>query len=244
MNATRQIPIALAILTSLWGGLVEAQFTPPRVQYVINAVGTGRDAQAALAARRYYIDAGVTLSIKKGDVLNVYREKRPVPNMPAPIRMFIGTMVITEAQAASSVGRFDPADSALEHPMIRHKIAMVNDIVVPVLVIDNSVLFDPGQAILKPAAAGEFTKVADFYNLFTPGKLLIVGHTDSDGDADANLLLSEQRANAVKDWLVTTEGIPAAVLEAQGFGEDQPIVPNDTPENKVLNRRIEVQIWE
>jgi len=67
---------------------------------------------------------------------------------------------------------------------------MKSDIVVPRLVIDNSVLFDPGDRSLKIGAAKEFDKVAEFVQMFSPAKLIIEGHTDGDGEAEENLILS------------------------------------------------------
>jgi outer membrane protein OmpA-like peptidoglycan-associated protein len=66
----------------------------------------------------------------------------------------------------------------------------------------------------------------------------ITGHTDSDGEAAANLDLSKRRAAAVKRYLAA-KGIAPARLETEGFGSTKPVVPNDTPENKAKNRRIE-----
>ena len=66
----------------------------------------------------------------------------------------------------------------------------------------------------------------------------IVGYTDSDGAPDANLALSQSRADAVKAYLVE-RGVAEGDLTALGRGEADPIAPNDTPENKAKNRRIE-----
>lgn len=237
--------VLLVLLLAGWMTPSAAQFTPPRIRHVINPVNTGQDVKQELNDRRYYMDRGQTSSINKGDVLNVYREKRVVRGSALVIRVFIGTMLITDAQQTSSVGVFEPNESAIAHPMIRYKTAMKTDIVVPRLVIDNSVLFDPGGGSLKPDAAEEFAKVADFVRLFSPSKLIIEGHTDGDGDAEANLNLSLLRATNVKNWLVAEyDFITAQMIEAKGSGEEQPIVPNNSDENKQLNRRIEVLVWE
>ena len=66
----------------------------------------------------------------------------------------------------------------------------------------------------------------------------ISGHTDSDGSDSYNQQLSQDRANSVKQWLVE-HGINGDRIETVGYGEDKPIAPNDTPENKLKNRRIE-----
>jgi len=146
------------------------------------------------------------------------------------MRVFIGTMLSADSQQSSSVGRFEPNEIAIAHPMIRHKTAMTSDIVVPTLVIDNSVLFDPGVGVLKSGAAEEFAKVAEFVQMFSPSKLVIDGHTDSDGDREGNQKLSEKRAKMVRQYLIDTyEFIKPAMVEAKGYGEARPIVSNDTP---------------
>jgi outer membrane protein OmpA-like peptidoglycan-associated protein len=133
----------------------------------------------------------------------------------------------------------------MEQSVIKNKIAMNGDIVVPRLIIDSGVLFDPGSFDLKPKAAEEFIRVAEFVRLFTPGKLIVEGHTDSDGGSASNLRLSEQRAQQITKYLVDQyDYITPAMVEARGFGESRSLVPNDTPENKALNRRIEVIVWE
>ena len=71
-------------------------------------------------------------------------------------------------------------------------------------------------------------------------RLSIEGHTDSDGPDDHNTTLSQNRANAVRDYLVSTYGIAADRLEAKGWGESQPIDSNDSAEGKANNRRVEL----
>jgi len=66
----------------------------------------------------------------------------------------------------------------------------------------------------------------------------ISGHTDSRGSNSSNQRLSESRASSVKEWLVA-KGIDGNRITTIGFGEDKPIVPNDSPENMLKNRRIE-----
>jgi outer membrane protein OmpA-like peptidoglycan-associated protein len=71
-------------------------------------------------------------------------------------------------------------------------------------------------------------------------KIDIVGHTDSTGDAKANQALSERRAGAVKQVLVSTYGADANRITARGAGADQPIQKNDTPDGRAMNRRVEI----
>ena len=180
-------------------------------------------------------------------VLNVYRQKEVVlgPDQTQSLRTFMGTMAIMASEEGISVGRFTPDFRIASNPMIQFKTAMKGDSVVPKLKIDSSVLFTPGQAGLATAAQQELEKVAQFVQNFSPSKVIIEGHTDSDGDETANQTLSETRAEAVKDYLITEyEYITADMVVAQGYGEMRPLVNNDTPENKALNRRIEIVVWE
>ncbi len=98
------------------------------------------------------------------------------------------------------------------------------------------ITFASGGSDLTDAGQVELNKVAAFL-LQTPGNIEIGGHTDSDGEPGFNQTLSQARADAVKTYLAA-QGIPAEAMTSVGFGEDQPIAPNDTPENKAKNRRI------
>lgn len=69
-------------------------------------------------------------------------------------------------------------------------------------------------------------------------KVLIEGHTDSTGPEDYNLGLSLRRARAVKDYIVS-RGVAAERMEVKGLGESEPIAPNETPEGRAKNRRVE-----
>ncbi len=71
-------------------------------------------------------------------------------------------------------------------------------------------------------------------------KLTVEGHTDNAGDAAANQALSQARAEAVKQALVTTYGVDAVRLEGRGYGASRPAAPNATPEGRAANRRVEL----
>ena len=220
------------------------KFNPPRIIHIIRPQDTGNLDPSVVGERLYYIDKGQEVNINRGDVLNVYREKKIHPALPKGMRIFIGTMLITESQSGSSIGSFT-AGEKIGLPLIKFKVPLKNDIVVPRLIIGSSVLFNPGAFTLSTGAAGEFDKVAYFIKNFSPGKIIIEGHTDSDGEEDANQTLSEQRSDRVVEFLINTYPyITSGMIEARGYGEKQPIAPNDSPENKKLNRRIEVIVWE
>ena len=72
-----------------------------------------------------------------------------------------------------------------------------------------------------------------------PGiRIEVAGHTDGEGEPDRNQRLSERRAQSVADFL-TKAGVDSAKLVPVGYGQSQPIAPNDTADNRALNRRIE-----
>jgi outer membrane protein OmpA-like peptidoglycan-associated protein len=70
-------------------------------------------------------------------------------------------------------------------------------------------------------------------------KVKIIGHTDSDGNANSNLELSKKRAAAVKQTLASEFGVDASRLETDGKGASEPSEPNTTTEGKANNRRVE-----
>ncbi len=104
--------------------------------------------------------------------------------------------------------------------------------------VTHAINFDVNKSTIQPRSMGFITQLAQFLKSNPTIKLEIDGHTDSDGDADANLKLSQARADEVKKQLAAM-GIDAARLTAKGLGPTKPIKPNTTPENKAENRRVE-----
>ena len=108
------------------------------------------------------------------------------------------------------------------------------------------VLFDFDKAELLPKARDTLHQAADFIRDKAKGTVRIAGHTDAKGDANYNQKLSERRANAVKVWFVTKEGLQNVKFTTEGFGKQQPVAPNakpdgsDDPEGRQKNRRVEI----
>ena len=245
---SRAVGAWVVAVTVLGVNSVHAEFDPPRIIHILHTLDTGGLPDSLAGKTAYYINKGVEKNINRGDVLNVYREKKLDPSIPRPLRIFIGTMTVTDSQPGSCVGRFDPNSAALASPLIRFKTPLKNDIVVPRLIIDSEVLFAAGKAALKKGAEVELSAVADFIRDFSPSKLVIEGHTDGDGEQDYNQRLSEERAKTVRLLLVNNplyeDFVTDQMVAAVGYGEERPIVPNDSDANKALNRRIEVIVWE
>jgi len=104
-TASPAIALGTAVIALALGiGQCYAKFDPPRIILPINPPNANGAAAGQMEGRRFYIDRGLDLSINKDDVLNVYREKRLSRKIPRPIRIFIGTMVITDSHEGSSIG--------------------------------------------------------------------------------------------------------------------------------------------
>jgi outer membrane protein OmpA-like peptidoglycan-associated protein len=105
--------------------------------------------------------------------------------------------------------------------------------------VTHGILFDTGSDRLKPESAAVIKSIAAGLQANADLKLKIEGHTDSTGDAALNLDLSKRRAEAVKQVLVAEFQIDAARLTADGLGATKPLEPNDTPQGRAQNRRVE-----
>ena len=104
--------------------------------------------------------------------------------------------------------------------------------------ITRGILFAVGKAEITPLSMGSLNEIATLLKAHPELKFEIGGHTDSDGDPAANLKLSDARAAAIKNQLVSM-GIASERLTTKGYGASKPIAPNDSPEGKANNRRVE-----
>jgi outer membrane protein OmpA-like peptidoglycan-associated protein len=103
----------------------------------------------------------------------------------------------------------------------------------------HGILFDVNSDRVKPESYGALKEISGVLGESADVKVQIVGHTDSDGDAAANLDLSKRRADAVRAVLMSQFKIDGARLTTDGKGETQPIDKNETPTGKANNRRVE-----
>lgn len=102
------------------------------------------------------------------------------------------------------------------------------------------IYFDFAKATLKPESTPVLDEIASALQTNPDWNLIIEGHTDNVGGADYNLDLSNRRAQAVRDALVTRYHIDGARLSTVGYGFTRPKASNDTPEGRALNRRVEL----
>ena len=105
-------------------------------------------------------------------------------------------------------------------------------------IVTNGIKFDSGKATLKLESMGVINEIVKLMKEHPEINFSVEGHTDSDGDAQFNIDLSEQRANTVVNELIA-RGIDGKRMVAKGFGEDVPVTDNTSPEGKANNRRVE-----
>lgn len=107
---------------------------------------------------------------------------------------------------------------------------------------DGGILFPTGKYNLNPTAQADLTKFA--VNLINnpDTDVAITGYTDNTGSYAVNEKLSDQRANSVRNYLITC-GVPSTRLTAKGIPMADYIASNDTPEGRALNRRVEIMVY-
>ena len=108
-----------------------------------------------------------------------------------------------------------------------------------VVVTLGDVLFESGQTELREEAMESLVEVVDLLQSEPEKKIRIEGHTDSTGNAEANLRISQQRADSVLTALVSL-GVSAGRITSAGMGQDFPIASNETEEGRAQNRRVDV----
>ncbi len=107
----------------------------------------------------------------------------------------------------------------------------------------ESIVFDNGKATLKPEMYDDLDKIVDFLKDNPDFKLRINGHTDRDGREDFNLALSQQRADAIMEYMVYFGGIDPDRITARGYGSSRPILTDHSERAKQLNRRVEFELY-
>lgn len=102
------------------------------------------------------------------------------------------------------------------------------------------VLFDTDSSKIKPDSDPVLSEIAKLLGTRPDLKLLIVGHTDNQGDFEYNMNLSSQRANSVVRYLIEHHGIDSGRLNSAGVGYLAPVASNDSPDGRAKNRRVEL----
>jgi outer membrane protein OmpA-like peptidoglycan-associated protein len=107
--------------------------------------------------------------------------------------------------------------------------------------LPDGVTFDVGSSALKPQFRDTLSRIAASMNQYPSSLIDVYGHTDSTGSSSFNQVLSESRARTVANYLAS-QGVSAARIRSQGFGETMPIADNNTLDGRAKNRRVEIKI--
>jgi outer membrane protein OmpA-like peptidoglycan-associated protein len=107
--------------------------------------------------------------------------------------------------------------------------------------LTSDILFDLDSAALRPESRSTLRDLAANFQRYPDELIDVEGHTDSTGTSAHNQVLSERRANSVRDFLAEN-GVPSRSISAAGYGETRPKASNSTPEGRQLNRRVEIHI--
>jgi outer membrane protein OmpA-like peptidoglycan-associated protein len=129
---------------------------------------------------------------------------------------------------------------AMEQHIVADAASFGNDLTSTGHAAIYGILFDTAKADIKPESAQAIGEVAKLLKADAALKVFVVGHTDAVGSVDANLKLSQARAEAVVQALVRDHGIAAARLKSFGNGPFAPVASNDAEEGRAKNRRVEL----
>jgi outer membrane protein OmpA-like peptidoglycan-associated protein len=109
---------------------------------------------------------------------------------------------------------------------------------------DSGILFDTNKYALKAVAQNSLTKFANnVLNVYTDADVAIQGYTDSTGNDNINLPLSQNRADAVKNFLLSKNVSPSQIKSSQGYGSSNLILNSNGTEDKAASRRVEVLLY-
>jgi len=105
----------------------------------------------------------------------------------------------------------------------------------------GDVLFDTGSSSLAPGAFSRLDQLADTLNRYPDTEVIVKGHTDAEGSEASNQILSEQRSDSVRRYLIG-KGVSPSRIRSIGFGESMPLVSNATMAGRQQNRRVEIEL--
>jgi outer membrane protein OmpA-like peptidoglycan-associated protein len=147
-----------------------------------------------------------------------------------------------EQLAAEQKARFDADKRASDAQAELVKLAAVKEEARGlVITLSGSVLFASNKSALLPAAQHRLNQVAEALMATKERRLTVEGHTDSQGSSSYNQVLSQQRADAVRSYIIS-RGYSGDLILAQGIGKDRPVADNASPEGRANNRRVEIII--
>jgi outer membrane protein OmpA-like peptidoglycan-associated protein len=232
--------------------IAEGQANVARNQ-AANARGDAADARGDAVAARSQAEiaqgqaaiARNQTNIARGDAAAARNATDAAQDQTAAARAQTG---IAQADAANArgqanVARADNAATQRENEELQRQVAELNGRATDrgLVVTLGDVLFNTGQATIQGGNTSNLDKLAVFLKRYPERSVAIEGHTDNVGEDGSNMTLSQNRANAVRSYLVE-EGVATSRFMSTGMGESAPVASNDTDTGRQQNRRVEVII--
>lgn len=121
------------------------------------------------------------------------------------------------------------------------RVAAQEQTVLDATLANRIIEFEAGSSVLRPAGVAILDEMAATLLKMGNRKVEVIGHTDAQGARDTNVVLSLARADSVRSYLVS-KGVAPSLITTSGSGPDRPVAPNDTPEGRARNRRIEFRV--
>jgi outer membrane protein OmpA-like peptidoglycan-associated protein len=146
-----------------------------------------------------------------------------------------------EEAAKEEAARAQAATAALRAQLLKqlNEVLQTTDTPRGLVVNMADVLFETGKYALSQDAQLKLAKLSGIIQAQPGLNLAIEGHTDTTGSAEFNMKLSQQRADAVREFLIS-QGLSPDIITAKGMGQDNPIADNSTAAGRKLNRRVEI----
>ncbi len=144
------------------------------------------------------------------------------------------------AEFTGKYGFYIVEKQAMAQDITANAAALASDLKTTGHVTVGGIYFDTAKAVIKPESEPALAEVAKLLAADPALKVFVVGHTDGVGAVEANMKLSQDRAEAVVQALVKTHGIAAARLRSFGNGPFAPVATNDTDAGRARNRRVEL----
>lgn len=180
------------------------------------------------------------IDLNKNEVVGKYYSETSTGKfiVPLPSGKNYGAVIQADGYLFSS-DNFNYADSSNYTEYT--KTIYLKKIKVGNAVVLNNIFFETNKSDLKQQSENELQRLVLFMKVNQNLKIEIAGHTDNVGSDEKNMLLSESRAKAVAEYL-KTKGISENRLTYKGYGETEPVAPNETVDGRALNRRTEIRV--
>lgn len=177
------------------------------------------------------------LSFNQGNLKVIVNGQQLVNNPDIEIRELTHLALRTLSPGSSSGDGFTKA-RVNSFMIAKEGLPLYDRIVTNGRIVVRDIYFDTGKYDVKPESDPSLSKIVTMLKAHQDMEVSIEGHTDANGTAESNQVLSENRANAVRTYLVS-KGIKRSRLSTVGYGEEKPIDPNNNEKAWAVNRRVE-----